>query len=136
MGEVFGCVSRRGICLWGPLWAGAGVHPEGSSPFLSCSAPRCDIVWPCRHALKPPAPSLPPPLRYYHKMYELALVQPGPHRVWKLVCAMEAKMSMMILRAGLAHDILAAQGMVGPGRGRGGGGEGGKGGRPYWPPRA
>ncbi len=45
-------------------------------------------------------------------LYELALLQPGPDRVWKLVCAMEAGLVLGALRMGLAHDSLAARGMV------------------------
>ncbi len=43
------------------------------------------------------------------RLYETSLLQPGSDRVWKLVCAMEATLPVAALRAGLAHDPLAAR---------------------------
>lgn len=39
-------------------------------------------------------------------MYEHSLLQPGPNRMWKLVCAMEARLAMVVTRMGLAEDIV------------------------------
>lgn len=46
------------------------------------------------------------------RLYELSLLQPGPDRMWKLVCAMEAGLVLSALRSGLAHDSIAAKGMI------------------------
>ncbi len=46
------------------------------------------------------------------KIYEQSRLAPGPDRTWKLVCAMEGQLTLAALRAGLAHDALAARGMV------------------------
>jgi hypothetical protein len=46
------------------------------------------------------------------RLYEFSLLQPGPDRMWKLVCAMEGGLVLSALRSGLAHDSIAAKGMV------------------------
>jgi hypothetical protein len=46
------------------------------------------------------------------RLYEFSLLQPGPDRMWKLVCAMEAGLVLTALRSGLAHDSIAAKGMI------------------------
>jgi hypothetical protein len=45
-------------------------------------------------------------------LYEEAQVQSGSNKVWKLICAMESKMSMFALRMGLSHDILGATALL------------------------
>ncbi|GIL45576.1 hypothetical protein Vafri_2776 [Volvox africanus] len=46
--------------------------------------------------------------RFMQRMYEHALVCRGSHRMWKLVCAMEANTAMFLTRMGLADDAVAA----------------------------
>ncbi|GIL72108.1 hypothetical protein Vretimale_502 [Volvox reticuliferus] len=45
---------------------------------------------------------------FVQRMYEHALVCRGSHRMWKLVCAMEANTAMFLTRMGLADDSVAA----------------------------
>ncbi|GLC34572.1 hypothetical protein PLESTB_001246900 [Pleodorina starrii] len=46
--------------------------------------------------------------RFVQRMYEHSLVTRGSHRMWKLVCAMEATPAMFATRMGLADDAVAA----------------------------
>lgn len=46
--------------------------------------------------------------RYVQGMYHHALGASGSHRMWKLVCAMEAKLPMFATRMGLAEDVTGA----------------------------
>jgi len=45
-------------------------------------------------------------------LYEQALLQPGSDRAWKLVCALEGRLSTVALRMGLSHDALGARGAL------------------------
>lgn len=45
-------------------------------------------------------------------LYEQSVLQPGPDRTWKLVCAMEGRYGMTALRMGLAHDAMGARGFL------------------------
>lgn len=46
--------------------------------------------------------------RFVQNLYEHALLCRGSHRMWKLVCGMEATIGMMVTRIGLADDAVAA----------------------------
>ncbi|GFR40189.1 hypothetical protein Agub_g748 [Astrephomene gubernaculifera] len=45
---------------------------------------------------------------YVQKMYEQSLITRGPHRMWKMVCAMESKLPMFVTRMGLVEDSVGA----------------------------
>lgn len=46
---------------------------------------------------------------YLQRLYELAQVQPGTNKVWKLICALESRLSLFALRMGLAPDAIEAR---------------------------
>ncbi|KXZ44333.1 hypothetical protein GPECTOR_69g426 [Gonium pectorale] len=54
--------------------------------------------------------------RFLQRMYEGSLLAPGPHRMWKMVCAMESHLPVFATRMGMAEDVVGAVSAVRHGR--------------------